>query len=323
MAVLGVASAAGLAIWVAPAQATFHLEKVNEVMLASAGGDSSVQFVELLDTGGTEEAFPPTFAPYKLVIYDGAGKQLGEQTLNPNGLRSAASAGREYLISTAAADAAFGVQGDEKLTITLPLDTAQVCYRGNPGNISCITYVTITQPVPINSNGSGAQHGPVPPNGESDQRQPDNSIQAAPPTPKARNRAGTGTPTPGGGSPSTTAPQTTVVGGTTAFGGLQLTSRVARTDHRGRAHLSLRCPAGTSGACRGQVTLSARSGGARVGHAAFVISAGSSHVVAIRLTAAARRTLARAKRLAVRARIVASDDAGHSVTERSRLTLER
>ena len=43
----------------AAAQATFHLQKVNEVMLASATGDSNVRFVELYDAGGSEEAFPP------------------------------------------------------------------------------------------------------------------------------------------------------------------------------------------------------------------------------------------------------------------------
>ena len=37
---------ASLVFVVAPAQATFHLEKVSEVMLASSSGDVSVQFVE-------------------------------------------------------------------------------------------------------------------------------------------------------------------------------------------------------------------------------------------------------------------------------------
>src|SRR5207249_8726611 len=92
----------------ASAHATFHLEKVNEVMLASGTGDAGIQFVELLDTGGTEEAFTPVFAPYKLVIYDGAGNKLGEHMLDPNGLRAAAGDGSPYLISTAAADMAFG-----------------------------------------------------------------------------------------------------------------------------------------------------------------------------------------------------------------------
>src|SRR5436309_3138254 len=82
----------------APAFAPFHLEMVTEGMLASGTGDSSVQFVELLDNGGTEEQFTPVFGPYHLIIYDAAGNKLGDHTLNPNGLRAASAADREYLI---------------------------------------------------------------------------------------------------------------------------------------------------------------------------------------------------------------------------------
>ena len=63
----------------AAAQATFHLNKVNEVMLASASGDSNVRFVEYFDP--SSEPYPPTFAPYGLAIYDAAGHKLGSQTL--------------------------------------------------------------------------------------------------------------------------------------------------------------------------------------------------------------------------------------------------
>src|SRR3954463_10193887 len=109
-----------MALTATPAFATSHLEMVNEVMLASGAGDASVQFVELLDHGGSEEAFTPVFAPYKLVIYDAAGNKVGEHELNPSGLRDAATADREYLVSTPAADAAFGVTGDEALDVPLP-----------------------------------------------------------------------------------------------------------------------------------------------------------------------------------------------------------
>ena len=163
---------------------------VNEFMLASGSGDGSVQFVEFLDNGGTEESFPPVFAPFKLVIYDGAGNELGEQTLSANGLRAAAAADREYLVSTPAADSAFGVTGDEKLTVALPAGSGQVCYvaNQNPSAYSCMTYGTITKPIQTSSMGTGSVHGPVPPNGQSDQRQPDGSVIAAAPTPKAKKR---------------------------------------------------------------------------------------------------------------------------------------
>jgi hypothetical protein len=187
-----VLAAGGAGLAAAPAQATFHLNKVNEVMLASASADANVQFVEFLDNGGTEEQFTPVFAPYKLIVYDTGGKEVGEQTLDPNGLRAAATADREYLVSTAGADAAFGVTGDERLSVSLPASGGQVCFAGNeppPQPVSCMQYGPITKPVATNSSGTGSARGPVPPNGESDQRQLDGSVIATVPTPKARNRS--------------------------------------------------------------------------------------------------------------------------------------
>jgi len=188
-----------MGVLAAPAQATFHLNMVNEVMLASTSASASEQFVEFLDQGGTEEQFVPAFAPFRLIVYDAAGNELGQQTLNPSGLRAAAAAGKEYLVSTPAVDAGFGVTGDERLTVSLPLTGGQVCFAGSeppPQPVSCITYGTITKPVATNSFGTGSVHGPVPPNGESDQRQPDGTVIAAAPTPRAPNRSATTTPPP-------------------------------------------------------------------------------------------------------------------------------
>jgi hypothetical protein len=177
---------------------------VNEVMLASASGDASTQFVEFLDNGGSEEQFTPVFAPYKLIVYDASGNELGEQTLDPTGLRKAAAADTEYLVSTAASDAAFAVTGDARLTVPLPLTAGQVCFAGSepgPHPVSCMTYGAIVKPVATNSTGTGTVHGPVPPNGESDQRQANGSVIAAAPTPRARNRSGSA-PTPVAGKPT-------------------------------------------------------------------------------------------------------------------------
>jgi hypothetical protein len=317
-AIAGVVFLVGLAMPVAAAQATFHLEKVNEVMLASGSGDSTVQFVELLDKGGTEESFPPIFAPYKLVVYNAAGTELGEQTLNPTGLRNAATAGTEYLIATPAAASAFGVTADEPLNVSLPLDSAQVCYRGSPGNISCITYGSITQPVPINSQGSGSAMGPVPPNGESDQRQGDDSIQAAPPTPKAVNRAGAGPP------PTPPAGTSNPPGGMTpSFAGVRIGGHFAKVDRRGRALVSLSCPAGTSGNCAGHIVLTSGRRHVRVGRAGFALASGGRGVFKVKLSITARTALARRSRLTVRASVVATDAAGHQRTITSQLTLRR
>jgi hypothetical protein len=298
----------GFAVLASPAQATFHLEKVNEVMLASSSGDSSVQFVELLDRGGSEEQFTPVFAPYKLVVYDGAANKLGEHTLNPDGLR-AADSGREYLISTTGADAAFGVTGDEHLDVSLPTGAGQACFEANPNPpaFSCLTWGAVTKPVPTNSNGTGSVNGPVPPNGASDQRQADNTVVAATPTPKAPNHS--------------TAPGTPGVA--TPFAGLSFASRIARVSRSGRAAVRLRCPAGTNGSCRGRLALRATRGRRTFGRAKFNIPASKTKTVRVKLSRRALRRLKGHRRLGARVRVVAQDAAGTSRTSSARLTLVR
>ena len=303
---------ASLAFGVPAALATFHLEKVNEVLLRSSGGDAGVQFVELLDRGGSEEQFTPVFAPYKLVIYDAAANKLGEQTLNPSGLRAGASAGTEYLISTAAADAALGVTGDERLTTSLPPTAGQACFEANPNPpaFSCMTWGTISKAVATNSQGSGSVHGPVPPDGESDQRQPDDSVVAAAPTPKAPNRAASsGAPKP----PTTPTPPA-------AFAGASVTRRVI-TVKGAHALLPVSCPTGT-GECLVRLTLTAASGhGARLGTARSQLAAGSTRTVSVKLTAAARTRLAHGGHLKARAVVKARDDAGDTKTTSASILL--
>lgn len=300
----------GLGVLAAPALATFHLNKVNEVMLASGSGDSGVQFVELLDRGGGEEQFTPVFAPYKLVVYDGAGNRLAEQTLDPTGLRGAAAVGREYLVSTPAADAAFGVTGDERLATTLPMGAGQACFEANtpsPTAFNCLTWGPLTRAVPTNSMGTGSANGPIPPNGESDQRQGDDSIVAASPTPKAPN-----TSKAPGGSRTTTPP---------AFAGIRFSTRTARVDRSGHALVRLRCPAGTNGSCRGRLTLTATRGRITFGRTNFNIASSKTATIKVKLSRAARRQLSRAGRLPARARAQARDAAASSKSTSSRLSL--
>jgi hypothetical protein len=282
IAVLVVGSFVVAALWAAPALATFHLEMANEVMLASSAGDSSVQFVELLDHGGSEEAFTPVFAPYKLVIYDAAGNKLGEHMLDPAGLKAAAMADREYLISTAAADAALGVGGDEPLDVQLPLAAGQACFQANPDPpaFSCLTWGTVTKPVPTNSMGTGSVNGPVPPGGKSDQRLPDRSVVAASPTPKAANKADAN---PGGNPPP--------------FAGVGFGKRKVKVDRAGRARVPLKCPA-HSGGCTGRLTLRGATGARKsLGSTKFQIGDGRRKRVVVKLSANAMKRLARAHRL--------------------------
>ena len=213
-------------------------------MLASSAGDASVQFVELLDHGGSEEAFTPVFAPYKLVIYDGAGNKLGEHELNPTGLKDAATANREYLVSTAAANTTLGVMGDETLDVALPLAAGQACFEANPNPpaFSCLTWGTITKPVPTNMQGTGTVEGAGAANGKSDQRLSDNSVVAATPTPKAANKAD---------------------GGGKTFAGVSFPKHKVMVDSKRRARIQVRCPKG-SGGCSGRLKLRSFSGSPEV-----------------------------------------------------------
>ena len=295
-----------MGVMAAPAAATFHLNKVNEVMLASGSGDASVQFVEFLDRGGSAEVFPPTMGPYKLVVYDAAANKLGEHVLSGPALSSARAAGRPYLLSTAAADAAFGVIGDERLYMTLPQGAGQACFVATAQSeaYSCLTWGRLTKAVPTNQSfGTGSANGAAPPPGLSAQRQPDDTIQSAPPTPKAANRAGTGiTPPP-----------------TPPFAGVGVAARRVKVDRTGRARMRLRCPAGTNGSCEGRLTLKRR--GKAIGRASFTLSPGRAGIVKAKLSRAARRKLAREGLLRARARVAARDAIGQNKTTSRRVTL--
>jgi hypothetical protein len=301
------AAAALILIPAASAQATFHLEKVNEVMLASSSGDTAAQFVELLDTGGTEEQFTPVFAPYQLKVYDAAGKLLGQQTLDPNGLRAAAQTGSEYLISTAAADNAFGVTGNERLTVSLPADAGQICFAGSPGEVSCMSYGTISKPVQTNSQGTGTGtvHGPVPGAGLSDQRQPDNTVKAATPTPKAKNRSDVG------GQPGS--PQQA------PFSGVLLVTRTARVNRQKRFSIAVRCPASAQGQCRGTAVLSV--GGQEWCTRHFSASSGQTKTLPMDLNDADYRRVRRQHDVNAAVRIAARDASGQQKVTRGHVTL--
>jgi hypothetical protein len=310
---IGVAAAAvalaTLAIAASPASASFHLEMVNEVGLQSSTGDSSAQFVELFDKGGIEETFPSIDAPYKLVIYDAAGNKLGEQTLNATGLHNASVAGTQYLISTHAADTAFGTHGDEVLNHALPLQAGQACYTVGSSEtaFSCITWGCITHAISA-SSGTGSASGAVPPAGQSDQRQADNSIEIASPTPGKPNIAGAKTQAcatqPGGGG---------------AFQGVTVKGHKLKLNSHNRVSIALSCPTG-SGGCSGRIKLELKSGGS-LGSASFRLGDGKTTKVKLKLKAAKLKQFAGKHKIHAEAVVSAHDDAGHAKTTTAHVVL--
>jgi hypothetical protein len=160
--------------------------------------------------------------------------------------------------------------------------------------------------VPINGFGTGSANGPVPPAGESDQRQADGSIVAACPTPKAPNIS---TACPG------TAPG--------PFAGVSLAAHRVKVDRHGHALVRLRCPTGTNGSCVGTLTLTGTGSGLVLGKAKFEIHASSTKTVKVSLSTKALRALARHGSLTAVATATAHGTATVSKTTTAELTLSR
>jgi hypothetical protein len=154
--------------------------KINEVGLGGA------QFVELLDPA--DEPFPTEQGPYKVVVFDGAGARVGAHTVGTPLLQGRDNT-KPLLVSTSAADAAYGVTGDEVLSVALP-DPGQVCFTKGAGEskLNCVSWGCITGQV-----SAASTRIPSPPAGSSTQRQGIGSttFHVATPTPKAVNGAGT------------------------------------------------------------------------------------------------------------------------------------
>lgn len=164
-----------------PAWGSDHLMRVNEVGL-SAAGNPGAQYVELRDSDA--EPFP--FGPYRVVVFSPAGARLGAQTLG-GGLGTL-----PHLVSTTAADQAFGTTADTRLTVALPRPAGQVCFtRGlTEARIHCLAYGAVATRL---SSEGGSQAGPSPPDCRSLERTAAGSYSLDSPTPNASNAGRTTT----------------------------------------------------------------------------------------------------------------------------------
>src|SRR4051794_10060696 len=181
----------------AGASASFHLNVVNEVGLSVGGA----QYLETLDPG---EPFPITSAPYKLVVYDAAGTQTGEQTVP-----GSVFAGKTTPVLFANQPTVGGQARDAALTTALPA-TGKVCFFGGGWNVHCMRWGTIATPVSAGSSDSGLSPGPE----QSLQKCPSAAVVAAA-TPKANNLCTTGG---GGGAVDNTKPKGTLTTATQKLG---------------------------------------------------------------------------------------------------------
>ncbi len=294
--------------------------RINEVGL----GDAS--FIELLDPA--DEPFPSDQGPYKVVVFDGAGARTGAHGVSASLLQGRDNT-QPLLISSAGANSAYGVTGDETLSVALP-SPGQACFTKGAGEtkVNCVSWGCVVTAVSPSST-----RIPAPGPGSSAQRQGIGSttFQLAAPTPKATNVAGSaaaacgpagGAPPAAGGqgapTPDPAGARTTKVPKLTVRGGSTLTIR------GGAASLTLACAAGGAD-CRGRATLTSAGAGTSakkattLGSTAVRITEGTSAKVKIKLSAAGKKLLKKARR--VRARLTVTLTGASPV--RRQVTLKR
>jgi hypothetical protein len=276
-----------------PAQASFHLMRVNEVML-STGGNANAQFVELIDP--SDEPFPSSTGPYKIVVYDAGGAKLGAHTISTALLQGRDNT-QPLLISTAAADAALGVVGDEQLDVALPA-TGQLCYTAGSSEsaIDCVAWGCIATPA-----ASPLTRVPVPPDGQSVQRQSGSTFQLAQPTPKAQNAAGSSAEPCVGSTPSN------------AF-----SVKGAKSLKSGSVRITVK----VAGA--GRVTAKdAGSGKARFKTVKVSSSKAGSVTLTVKPSSAARKLIAKRGKLKVKALITFTPTGGKPATHTTSVTFKK
>jgi len=141
-----------------------HLDKVNEVMLGSSGGDSGVQFVELLDRGGAEEQFHAGLcAPTSWWRTTAPATSWASRMLNPHrAFAERPEREREYLISTSGRGRRVRSKpADERLGRNAPLRCrGRACFESQHAEpqppLSCLTWGACQQGrLPTNSMGHG------------------------------------------------------------------------------------------------------------------------------------------------------------------------
>jgi hypothetical protein len=202
--------AMGVLLALSPAAAASdHRMRVNEIELSEAGS-TAAQFIELVDVA-VGEPFP--FPPYGIVAYNSAGVQQGvEQTFPAGTFAPPRDNTRPFLVATDSASSA-GIR-DAELSLSLPTGSGQLCFfrGGDPdianNRIHCLSYGSISSPVPTDPTGGGNEIGPTPPDGRSLQRCPAGPVVGNR-TPKAANAcAGAGGGGAGGGGGGSSASDT-------------------------------------------------------------------------------------------------------------------
>jgi hypothetical protein len=112
----------------APAQALFHIAHINEVM-ASYGGDDSVQFVEIVMLASGQNQV----AHAVLAVFDSDGNYVTDWIVFPGNVANSGN-GVAFVTGTASFETASGLTPDfTAAAADLPTTGGMVCYGGGGG----------------------------------------------------------------------------------------------------------------------------------------------------------------------------------------------
>ena len=181
--------------------------RINEV-LVNDGTFQTPQYVELLDSA--DESFPEADAPYGLTLYDRTTGLVAASQQFPSVLLQNRDNRKPLLIANGRSQVVYGNAGQGEWFLGNGLvkpDGGRLCFTARMGtpaavDVDCVAMGCVAAP-------GGAPRAPVPPAGQSIQRQGlgTATFQLAAPTPTAANVSGaTAAPCPGeaggGGTPA-------------------------------------------------------------------------------------------------------------------------
>jgi len=170
--------------------------RVNEV-LAAAGGDTRIGYVELYAPPGTtgDCLFPTT----RVEVFDASGLLLGTDA--PFETTQCYDGPRFFTLASPEAAAYFGIVPDATLTVAIPAGAGQVCFSSSQTRYDCVRWGDVTAAERFLRNVDDATAGPPIPDGQALARIRDTGVVAddfaiEPPT---LGRANDAAPFPDGG----------------------------------------------------------------------------------------------------------------------------
>jgi MYXO-CTERM domain-containing protein len=131
--------------------------EINEV-LASAGGDSAVRYIELKN--GVGGCFFPSS---QIQVFDSAGVEVG--SVSPSPTTICFGPDTYYLLATTGAMELFDTDADKQIVPQIPAAAGQVCFTSSTTRYDCVRWGSIADPIPDFFGVSDTTEATPPPDG--------------------------------------------------------------------------------------------------------------------------------------------------------------